>query len=61
MPVLGTIDDVARVARSGGVQMETLERLAEAGDVGRLSPALRRVVPEYEPMPVAVGHPPRGR
>ena len=34
-------------------QMESLERLAKAGDVEHLIPALRRVVPEYEP--IAVG------
>jgi len=37
------------------VQMERLERLAKAGDVERLIPALRRVVPGYEPMPAATG------
>ena len=33
-------------------QMESLERLAKAGGVEHIIPALRRVVPEYEPMPV---------
>ena len=36
-------------------QMETLERLAKAGDVERLIPALRRVVPKCQPMPAGAG------
>ena len=35
------------------VQMETLEGLAKAGDVEHLIPALRSVVPEYEPIAVS--------
>jgi FlaA1/EpsC-like NDP-sugar epimerase len=48
-----TVQDKLLVIRRPAAETASLERLAKAGDVEHLIPALRRVVPEYEPIAVS--------